>query len=175
MQNYLFFIHHAFGIKIHAFVLMPNHFHLLVTDPLGLLSKALNCFMKETSLSIGSDAGRINQVYGSRNYKCMIDSYHYFTHAYKYLYRNPVKAGLVETVEAYPYSTLHGLLGNSQLVIPVEQDLLLFNHFENTLNWLNTAPKAQHDHAVQKALRRSVFQIPRDSASFLHELETERF
>ena len=37
-------------------------------------------------------AGRINQVYGSRFHRSLILDYQYYQSAYKYVYRNPVKA-----------------------------------------------------------------------------------
>jgi putative transposase len=49
-SDYLFLLHEGFQFKIHAFILMVNHLHLLVSDPEGKLSKGMQCFMKETSL-----------------------------------------------------------------------------------------------------------------------------
>jgi hypothetical protein len=79
--------------------------------------------------------------------------------AYKYIYRNPVRAGLCERVEDYPFSTISGLVGNSRLLFPVVEDTLLFNPtFQwSTLDWLNTAPKDGHEEQIRKALKRSVF------------------
>jgi len=53
-SNYLHFIHSAFEIKIHSFVLMSNHFHLIASDPNLNLSKAMGIFMKEIGNRIGS-------------------------------------------------------------------------------------------------------------------------
>src|SRR5689334_21017913 len=52
MGDYLAVIEHEFKILIHAFVLMPNHFHLISTAPDANISVALNYFMRETSREI---------------------------------------------------------------------------------------------------------------------------
>lgn len=163
-ENQLFFIHHAFQIQIHSFVLMSNHFHLLVTAPLNNLPLALRWFMTETSREIAFKTNRINHVYGQRNYKCLIDSYHYYMHAYKYVYRNPVEAGLCDTVEAYPFSTFNRMLGINPLRFPIVPDLL-FEDFERNLKWLNTSVQKEHWDAVRSALRKSQFSLRKNPAN----------
>lgn len=162
MEDYLFFIHHAYGVKIIAFVLMDNHFHLLVLCPLGNISEAMAYFLRETSKRIASKSGRINHIYGSRFYRTLIKNNHYFQHAYKYLYRNPVEAGICQRPEEYLYSTLSGLLGITALRIPLTFDDTLFESVEHTLSWLNEAPSLEKREMIRKALRRSVFKLPRD-------------
>lgn len=162
MTNHLFFLHHSFNIELLAFLLMPNHFHLIARSPESNLSEAMNYFMRETSKAIGRSAGRINQIYGARYHRSEIDSYRYFTTAYKYLYRNPVRSGLCNQVEEYPYSTLPGLLGLRPLHIPLQPDALLFapNFSQETLNWLNQPTPPEIDEQIRRALRRKKFEFP---------------
>ncbi|CAN5585295.1 hypothetical protein BH10BDE1_BH10BDE1_36270 [soil metagenome] len=159
MSDYLYLVAKAFDLSIHSFVLMPNHFHLLVSSPPGNLSPSLNHFMRETSRGITQITGRINQTYGCRNHKTVIGSYQYFLNAYKYVYRNPVRAGLCERVEDYKFSTLSGLLGFRQIVIPLAEDMILFpERFDDTaLDWLNSKPDADHEEEVRCALRKPTF------------------
>lgn len=81
---------------------------------------------------------------------------------YKYVYRNPVRAGLVELCEDWPYSTLHGLLGKSHLAIPLLEDSLLFDGSKNLeiLNWLNRG-KLEDEIEIGRALRKSEFEFVR--------------
>jgi REP element-mobilizing transposase RayT len=66
-------INRAYKAEIHAFVLMSNHFHLVVSFPENNMSEAMNYFMRETSRMISRDAGRINQTYGSRYFRSIIE------------------------------------------------------------------------------------------------------
>lgn len=155
----LFFCRHAYELKIHAFVLMQNHFHLLVSTPLANLDKAMWNFMKETSQFLTEAGNRTNLTWGSRHHRTVIDSYHYFMHAYKYVYLNPVKAGVAPLAEAYPFSTLHGLLGQSKLLVPIEEDTILFANVEETLRWLNQKPDDENWRLVASAMRKTTFTL----------------
>ncbi len=176
MSNHLFFLRHGFDVRIHAFVLMANHFHLLVSTPRANLSQAMCYFMRNTSLDITKAGKRINQTYGSRHFRCIIDNDHYFTHCYKYIYRNPIRAGVVQQVEDYRFSTLHGLLGKSPLIIPLEEDRLLFGNINETMLWLNTPPDQKNEVAVKNAMRLGRFKLCENTANRKpHLLETEKF
>ncbi len=177
MENYLSLIARMYNLKIHSFVLMPNHFHLLLSPSENNLGGALNYFMRETSKEIGRNAGRVNQVYGGRAYKTVITTERHFRIAYKYVYRNPVKANLCQKVEEYDYSTLAFLVGRTRRAIPLEQDTQLFcpDFSENTLNWLNTSPAMKNETEVKLALRRRIFKLPKDDSKVPSSLESEPF
>ncbi|MNJ92687.1 hypothetical protein D3C87_103610 [compost metagenome] len=166
MTKHLLFISLAYEIRIHAFVLMNNHFHLIATSPLGNLSEAMWHFMRESGLDLRKISGRINQTYGGRFHRSLINSPLYFQHAYKYVYRNPVEAGLCAKVEDYPYSSLRGLLGLSSLDISIKDDDFWgsFDKRESALHWLNARPQHEHWLAVEKALSYSHFKLRRENA-----------
>lgn len=172
----LFFAHHAFGLKIHSFVLMNNHFHLLATSPRANLSETMCYFMRETSRELGRLSKRINQIYGRPYFGSSLTSNHYFLNAYKYVYRNPVEAGLADCVESYPFSTLRALLGAQHTMIPVQEDTLLFSDVESQLRWLNTPyPNAKMRESIRKALQRREFRFPRTTKGKPHPLETHLY
>ncbi len=161
MEDYLYLVKHSFDLRIHSFVLMSNHFHLLVTAPNGNISEAMRYFMRETSREITRLSGRINQTYGARHGKTCIGSFHHFMNAYKYVYRNPVRAKICGSVEEYPYSTLHGLCGLRKLLAPVEDDTILFTpEFDQAaLNWLNKPSNPELEEEMRLALRRPLLEF----------------
>jgi putative transposase len=174
MENYLYFLHRAYEIKIYSFVLMPNHFHLLAQNPLGNLSEAMNYFMRETSRQIGRDSGRINQIYGARFHRSLISTERYFYQVYKYVYRNPVRAEICTEVQTYPFSTISGLVGLQKLYIPLEPDNLLFSGDdinEKTILWLNKTPDPKLEKEIQLALRRTEYELPKNQNSEKSSLE----
>lgn len=157
MEDYLFLTSSIYELRLHSFVLMSNHFHLVLTAPNGNLSKALLYFMRETSREITRLSGRINQTYGNRNHKTRIGNYHYFMNTYKYVYQNPVRAGICKRTEDYPYSSLNGLCGLSRLLIPIVEDPILFSPVfdESALRWINTTPEPSLQEEMRLALRRA--------------------
>lgn len=165
MSEQLYFARVTYSAEILSFVLMSNHFHLLIRTPESNLSKMMAVFMRETSRHITKSSERLNQTYGQRHFRCVLGSFHYMLNSYKYIYYNPVKAGICARAEDYPYSTLHGKLGRRNLLIPVVEDSLLFNDVEGTLNWINRPPLDEHWNWVRTALRKSEFRLARDSSS----------
>ncbi len=173
MSDHLYFLNVGFQVKIHVFVLMSNHFHLIVSTPLANLSKAMAYFMCETSRWLTFKSGRINQCWGGRFGRTLLDRNIHFLNTYKYIYRNPVKAKICDQVEQYPYSSLFGLLGQAPIFFPVEPDATLFDDCpKECLKWLNRQPPSEHEDAIKLALSRRKFKLPKIKNKTPHPLET---
>lgn len=161
MSDHLYYVHSCYNARIHSFVLMNNHFHLMISTPDANLDVIMARFMKECSRHINLYADRINQAYGSRHFRTVIEHDLYFQHVYKYVYRNPVYAGLSNRCEDYPYSSLAFLLGSTRATFPVLEDHTLFHNVEKTLTWLNDSSSKEDWDSVSKALKRSKFKLAR--------------
>jgi putative transposase len=177
MGDYLFLLNERYGMQIHSFVLMANHFHLLARAPLLNLGDAMNHFMRESSREINRLANRGDHTWGGRFHRSLINSYHYYMCAYKYVYRNPVRAMACERVEQYPFSTLNRLVGANHVGFPMIEDTLLFNPSfdESALTWLNTCPKKDDDQTIRQSLRRAEFAFPMNKNCIPHPLESRRY
>jgi REP element-mobilizing transposase RayT len=170
-SDYLFLIHHGYGIQIISFVMMPNHIHMIAVDPSGKLPQAMELFMRETSREIGRRSGTINRQWGAPYHSSVIDSNLYYMHAYKYVYLNPVEANLCDRAEVYRFSTLNGLLGRNQLTIPVEEDTLLFSGpIEQTIEWINNRYDDEEKNLVRKGLKRRKFALPKTNTKRMSRL-----
>ena len=96
---------------LHEFVLMPDHLHLLLTP------SSTNSLEKSMQFIKGGSSYRLNQQRGHK-----IDLWHTGFHDWtirdgsdweakaQYIRENPVKAGLVERAEDWPYSSANGKL-----------------------------------------------------------------
>ncbi len=161
--DYLFFCTHAFGLQVHAFILMSNHFHMLATTPQANLDKIMNYLLREVSRAISFSSNRENQTFGGPYHRSLIEKLPHYFHAYKYLYRNPVDAGICSRVEEYPFSTLRGLLGLRHLIIPTFDSMDLIEDTGNVLDWLNSAPsEIEWRQSISKALKKHRFELPVD-------------
>jgi len=152
-------------LLVHSFVLMSNHFHLIASTPEANISQCMHQFMTRTSRSLTREGNRINETFAGRHYKCILHHPNYYLNAYKYNYRNPVGAGMCERVEHYPFSTLHGKLKLSKLLIPVCGDDTLISDTVGTLKWLNTAPPPDRLEGVRFGLKHQYFQSKKDKVS----------
>ena len=149
-----------------SFVLMPNHFHMIIQTPNENLDTIMNYLLREVSRSMGTISGRINHTFGGPYKWCLIDRDSYLMNAYKYVYRNPVAANLVEAVEDYPFSTLQNLLSKRQKRFPIDANYaidksLIPNEIEDQVQWLNTPFRSTEITRIRKALRRRIFVYPK--------------
>lgn len=158
----LFYIRMCYSVEIISFVLMPNHYHMLLRTPNGQLDKAMHSLNTEVSREISARAGRINQTFGGPYYSSMITNVHYLLHAYKYVYRNPVDAGLCKTAESYKYSTLNGLVGLNTLHIPLCEDPFLFDDARHAMKLVNSSYKPGVREQIKKALTYRTFRFAKD-------------
>jgi len=162
MSDYLHLISKVFGIEVIAFVMMSNHFHLICQDPSLRLSEAMEFFMREVSREMLRRSGRINKLWGDTYRSSILLDISYFLHAHKYIYRNPVAAGICEKVEEYPWSTLQMLLGQKTSIIPIREDVTFFSSPEQTLRWLNDSYHPNEADHLRRALQKKKFRFPKD-------------
>lgn len=160
--------HVLYAVEFHALVLMPNHFHILLTVPERDLGVVMNELMKSVSRSTNLLSGRSGHLFGGPYHWSLIGNTRYFRHALKYIYRNPVRAKLCSRVESYPYSTLWGLIGLGKLPFPIfltrigMEISLPFLDGQRQLDWLNTPFPIEMEKLIQKGLRKKLFDEARD-------------
>lgn len=141
-------------VEIISFVLMSNHYHLLVRTPDANLDQFMYEFNKRLAKSLKTKTDNINHLLGGRYKWCLIHSQKYFGNCYRYVYQNPKRAMITERCENYPYSTLHCIVYNKNFVVPIF-DQMGFKD-PHTLNWLNESMNEEAD-LIKKALQKSEF------------------
>lgn len=99
-------------VQLHAYVLMTNHVHMLLTQPAaGRLSKAM-CHLGQRYVPwFNRKHGRTGTLWEGRFKSCLVDSDHYLLQVYRYIELNPVRAGMVVRPEDHPWSSVHANLG----------------------------------------------------------------
>jgi putative transposase len=89
-------------IQLHAFVIMPDHVHLLLTPaPEVSLEKAMQYIKGNFSFRLKSKLDVWQPRYDSRR---ILDANDYATHL-TYIHQNPIRANLTIQPELYPYSS----------------------------------------------------------------------
>jgi len=98
----------AQSVEVHAYVLMGNHLHLLVTPQ---ADKALPLMMQAVGrsyvLSFNKRHGRTGTLWEGRYRSTLIQTERYFLACMAYIDLNPVRAGLVEQAADFAWSS-HG-------------------------------------------------------------------
>ncbi|RMA79512.1 transposase [Umboniibacter marinipuniceus] len=96
----------AYHCDIHAYCLMPNHIHLLIT-PHSQRAPALlmKTCAQQYARYINTAFDRSGPLWDSRYTSCLVDNDSYVLACYRYIEDNPVRAGMVTTPASYPWSS----------------------------------------------------------------------
>ena len=98
-----------FGFRIYAYVVMPEHVHLLLSEPdRGLLSAAIHSLKLAVAKRIpglGAETGEPAQFWQKRYYDRNVRDHEEFVEKLRYIHRNPVQRGLVKRPEDWPWSS----------------------------------------------------------------------
>lgn len=95
-----------FGVTVHAYCLMTNHVHLLMTpQERGALSATMQSLGRRYVRLINGRYRRTGTLWEGRYKACVVDSGGYLLSCYRYIELNPVRAGMVAAPEAYSWSS----------------------------------------------------------------------
>ncbi len=89
---------------LHEFVLMPDHFHLLIT-PLSTLERALQLIKRSFSFRAKKELGLQGEIWEKSFYDRRVRGWGEYRSFRQYVHLNPVKRRLVTVPEEYPYSS----------------------------------------------------------------------
>jgi putative transposase len=112
-----------FHCQIHAYCLMTNHVHLLVTpqqtDSASLMMKHLGQRYVQT---INRRYRRSGTLWEGRFKSCLAQNEHYVLTCYRYIELNPVRANMTNHPEDYPWSShkTNGLGAANTIITPHE-------------------------------------------------------
>ena len=92
--------------QLHAFVVMPEHVHLLLTPTTDVtLEHAVQLIKGGYSHALGSTLGRKREIWQRGFTDHRIRNERDFLHHQNYIHRNPVERGLVSDPSQYRYSS----------------------------------------------------------------------
>lgn len=95
-----------YGCVLHAYVLMTNHVHLLMTPhEVGAVSRLMQTFGRNYAGLFNGRHGRTGTLWEGRYKSCLVDSEQYLLTCYRYIELNPVRARMVDDPAAYPWSS----------------------------------------------------------------------
>lgn len=120
-------------MEIQALVMMDTHVHLIA----ACSGQKENFFTEALRLAFGSSESEASSCEA-------IDNLSQYLNTYKYVYRNPIEAGLCLSAEDYKYSSLNALMGKSHIEILVYDQLGLIQNPFHILGWLNSSNEYKH-------------------------------
>ena len=128
---------------------------------------------REVARRSNRETRRINHFFGGRYKWTVVSDERYFWNAVKYIFRNPIRAGLCKKVEDYKFSSLNSISNDFKWIMT--------DHFNNRkksieldYDWLNEEYSIEANACIRLALRRRTFEIPRNSVGRDNILDVPR-
>jgi putative transposase len=123
-----------YEIRLFAYVLMDNHFHLLLETPLGNLSKFMRRFNIAYTGYFNRIHDRVGHLYQGRYLSTLVDKESYLSELSRYIHLNPVRTkeqndntpeGKWHYLLNYPWSSLKGYLNEKDKETFLDYSLIL--------------------------------------------------
>jgi len=96
--------HH--NVAVHAYVLMTNHVHLLMTPTGGdSIGQVMQQVGQHYVRYVNRNYQRSGTLWQGRFRSCLVDTERYLLCCHQYIETNPVRAGMVDHPAAYPWSS----------------------------------------------------------------------
>jgi len=124
----------TYHVLLYCFVLMDNHYHLLVETPLGNLSEFMRHFNITYTSHYNRRHSRVGHLYQGRYKGILVEKDAYLSLLSRYIHLNPVRVGQREGwslkekqgyLKGYPWSSLPGYLDERKRFPFIDYDLVL--------------------------------------------------
>ena len=95
-----------YDFLVHAYCLMPNHFHMLIETPNANLCDSMKRLLGLYTVRFNRFHNRTGHLFQGRYKALLVDKDEYFLQLSRYIHLNPVKAKLVTAPEEYRWSSM---------------------------------------------------------------------
>ena len=117
-----------FKYKLYAYVLMSNHFHLLLQVKKESISKIMQVIMTSYTMYINKKHDRTGHLFSGRFKSIIVDEDEYLLQVIRYIHLNPVKSGLCQNPDQYIWSSFSDYLSFNTSLIDNKKILFLFGN-----------------------------------------------
>ena len=115
----------VYNVRIGAYCLISNHYHLLIQTPDANLSRCMRHLNGVYTQRFNQTHQCDGQLFRGRYKSILLDADSYLLELVRYIHRNPLEAGLVEEVNKYPWSSHKGYLSDSKKWNWLHKDFIL--------------------------------------------------
>ena len=123
-----------YQVEVYAWVLMKNHFHLLLETPLGNLDQFMRRFNITYTGYFNRKYQRVGHLYQGRYKSLIVEKETYLSELSRYIHLNPIRtkamtsktsAEKMKILAAYPWSTLKSYIDQNKKLDGVDYSLIL--------------------------------------------------
>lgn len=113
------------NMRVSAYCLMTNHYHLLVQTPDGNLSRCMRHLNGVYTQRFNRHHGKEGQLFRGRYKAVLVEDDSHLLEVMRYIHRNPLRAGIVQKIGDYRWSSHHGYLSKAKKWAWLQKEVLL--------------------------------------------------
>lgn len=162
-----------YNLLFHHVVIMSNHYHIVATATEENLHRAMQYLNSRIAVRYNKHVGRTGHLWGDRYGSCIIDTDEHYLACVRYIYRNPIRAGLVKNIDEFNESSFQFWAFGKKIEVLLTEDHLV-------LRWGKTKKRIRKyfqalvledgnsfsDEQIKKGLKRRFF----GSADFIQQM-----
>ena len=102
-----------FNMRIAAYCLMSTHYHLLIQTPDANLSRCMRHINGVYTQRYNKRNGCDGTLFRGRYKSILVDADSYLLEVVRYIHRNPLRAGIIDKLNDYPWSSHKGYMSKA--------------------------------------------------------------
>lgn len=114
-----------YGAVIHSYCLMNNHYHLMLQTPRGNLSQIMQHINSSYTTYFNVKRNRAGHLLQGRYKAILVDADSYATELSRYIHLNPIRVGIVQAPEDYPWMSYRCYTGDAAAPGWLKTDFIL--------------------------------------------------
>ncbi len=126
------------NLRVSAYCLMPNHYHLLVQTPDANISRCMQHINGVYTQRYNRRHQCEGQLFRGRYKSILVDADSYLLQLVRYIHRNPLRAGLIDSLKRYAWSSHKGYLSSAARWSWLHKDYVLSMLSRDKANRLRT-------------------------------------
>lgn len=116
-----------YGYLLHAYVLMDNHYHLLMETPHANIKQIMQNINTSYTVYANKRHKRFGHLFQGRYKAFIVDKESYLMELSRYIHLNPVRAGIVKAAGEYKWSSYKEYMNGKQTITDTEDTLYLIS------------------------------------------------
>jgi putative transposase len=103
----------SYGAIVHAYILMNNHYHIILETPHGNLSKIMHYLDASYAAFYNTKYKRVGPLYQGRYKSILVEQDEYLHHLSRYIHLNPVRANITKDPQEYTWSSYSSFVSSA--------------------------------------------------------------
>lgn len=166
-----------YELLVHAYVLMPNHVHILATPKNELsVARTMQSVGRRYAQLFNQNHQRTGTIWEGRFKSCLMEPESFFLVIQKFIETNPVRVGLVQKPEDWPWSSYSHHIGAETVSWLSDHSLywaLGNTPFERQSEWQRLVLDSFNKEQIETVSSHLLNGWPLGSPSFLKQIATK--